>query len=247
MKREYWFIIIAYITMQFSGSFGAPLLKFIGLKSGLSVEQAVINAMAYWSIFSFIVTLLVVIFFLRKELSTSAPTLRGETRASVETSIAWAIAGVFIAFFAQYTGVVLETLIGIEQGSENTQTIVNIIAQVPLFALIVSIVGPILEEIVFRKVIFGTLYKKYSFFVSALISSLIFGFAHFEPEHIILYSAMGFTFAFLYVKTQRILVPIFAHIAMNTIVVVAQLLLKDDIEKIMNEMNQVQSFIGGLL
>ena len=247
MKREYWFIIIAYIAMQFSGYIGAPLFRFIELKKGLSLEQASINAMAYWSIFSFIVTLLIVIFFLRRELSPSAPTLRGETRTSVGTSIIWAIAGVFMAFCAQYVGILLETAIGVKQGSENTQVIVNIIAQVPLFALITSIVGPILEEIVFRKVIFGTFYKKYSFFVSALISSVIFGLAHFEPEHILLYSAMGFTFAFLYVKTQRILVPIFAHVAMNTTVVVAQLLLKDDIEKIMNEMEQVQSFIGGLL
>ncbi len=247
MKKEYWYVLITYTAMQFSGYIGAPLFQWIGLQRGLSREQASINAMVYWSIFSFIVALFIILFFLRKEFNTSHTLTRGKEKASAGESALWAIAGVFIAFFAQSIAIQFESLIGIEQGSENTQLIVNLITQIPLFAIITSIVGPILEEIVFRKVIFGTIYKRYNFFVSALVSSVIFGLAHFEPEHIILYSAMGFTFAYLYVKTQRILVPILAHVAMNTSVVVAQILLKDDFEKIINEMEQVQSFIGGLL
>ena len=63
----------------------------------------------------------------------------------------------------------------------------------------------------------------------------------------ILYSAMGFTFAFLYVKTKHILVPIFAHVAMNTMVVVMQTVYKDEIEKLMREAEAIQNFIGGFL
>jgi uncharacterized protein len=99
---------------------------------------------------------------------------------------------------------------------------------------------------VFRKIIFGVLYEKMNFFFAALVSSIIFALAHFEPEHVILYSAMGFTFAFLYVKTKRILVPIFAHVAMNTSVVLIQSIYKDEIQKIMKEAEQIQGFIGGL-
>jgi membrane protease YdiL (CAAX protease family) len=61
---------------------------------------------------------------------------------------------------------------------------------------------------------------------------------------------MGFTFAFLYVKTKRIIVPIFAHVAMNTMVVIVQTVFREDIEKMMKqveEMQQVQVIIGGLL
>ena len=56
---------------------------------------------------------------------------------------------------------------------------------------------------------------------------------------------MGFTFAFLYVKTNRIIVPIFAHVAMNTLVVVVQSVFKEDIERLIREAEKIQSFIGG--
>ena len=42
----------------------------------------------------------------------------------------------------------------------------------PWFLIVISIIGPILEEIVFRKILFGTLYKKFNFFIAAIISSL---------------------------------------------------------------------------
>ena len=54
---------------------------------------------------------------------------------------------------------------------------------------------------------------------------------------------MGFTFAFLYVQTKRIIVPIFAHVMMNTIVVVMQLYRPKYIEQ---HSEQMQLIIGGL-
>lgn len=137
-------------------------------------------------------------------------------------------------------------MLGIETGSENTAQIINLIEQFPIVILISSVIGPILEEIVFRKIIFGRLHQRFGFFLSALISSVIFALAHFEPEHVILYSAMGFTFAFLYVKTKRILVPIFAHVAMNTMVVLIQSVFREDLERMIKEAEQIQGFIGGL-
>ncbi|WP_019244432.1 MULTISPECIES: CPBP family intramembrane glutamic endopeptidase [Bacillus] len=246
MKKEYWYVIMVYIAMQLSGIIGAPLFKYIGLAMGASENTINIYATAYWSIFSFIVALIITLILMRKDFG-SASWIRNEPPAPVGMSILWAIAGIFLAFFAQTIAANIERLIGIEVGSENTQTLVNVISSVPSFAIITSIVGPILEELIFRKIIFGSLYKKMNFILAALISSIIFGLAHLEFEHIILYTAMGFTFAFLYVKTKRIIVPIFAHVMMNTTVVIVQLMFQDQIEDMMKQVEQVQSFIGGLL
>jgi membrane protease YdiL (CAAX protease family) len=131
--------------------------------------------------------------------------------------------------------------------------IVNIIEVTPLVILVTSILGPILEEIIFRKILFGVLYVRTNFIVAALISSLIFSLLHGEPQHLLLYASMGFTFAFLYVKTKRIIVPIFAHVAMNTMVVIIQTVFRDDVEKMMKQFEemqleqQVQVIIGGFL
>jgi uncharacterized protein len=240
LKREYWIILIVYIAMQLSSIVGIPGMLFafgyLGLDQGLAVP--------YWLIFSFTIALLIILFLLRKEISKPGLYERG---SSFGSAAVWAVFGVFLALFAQTLAGNIERLIGVEMGSENTQQILNIIESFPLAILVSSVIGPILEEIVFRKIIFGSLHKRLNFFFSALISSVIFALAHMEPQHILLYSAMGFTFAYLYVKTKHILVPIFAHVAMNTLVVVIQSVYKDEIDELIREAERIQNFIGGFL
>ncbi len=241
MKREYWIIVIVYIGMQLSSLIGVPVFmfgfEFLGFKQEFAVPV--------WLIFSFTVALIITLIILRKEMSPK----RGlnDKSSSYAASAGWAVLGVFLALFAQWIAAVIEKLLGIEMGSENTKEILNLINEFPLAIIVSSIFGPILEEIVFRKIIFGSLHNRFNFFISALISSVIFALAHMEPAHILLYSAMGFTFAFLYVKTNRIIVPIFAHVTMNTLVVLVQSVYKDDIERLMREAQAVQNFIGGFL
>ncbi len=242
MKKEYWFIIIAYIVMQLSSLVGIPLVAFIGTAMGRSLDEMETLSIPFWLVISFSLTLVIVLLLLRKERRAEAD-LRGA--ASPVNSAAWAIAGVFLALFAQSLAASIENMLGIEMGSENTQEIIKLIESFPIVILVSSIVGPILEEIVFRKIIFGSLHKKMNFFFAALISSVIFALAHMEPEHVILYSAMGFTFAFLYVKTKRIIVPIIAHVTMNTMVVLIQSVFREDIERMIREAEKIQSFIGG--
>ena len=240
MKKEYWIIIIVYIAMQLSSLVGLPLFmygfKFWGISQSLAVPS--------WLLASFTIALLIIIFILRKEMNNRDFRKKG---GSLGQSVIWAISGIFLALFAQYAAAIIENLLGIEMGSENTKDILTIIEAFPLAIIVTSIIGPILEEIVFRKIIFGSLHKRYNFFISALISSVIFAAAHMEFQHILLYSAMGFTFAFLYVKTKTIIVPIFAHVAMNTLVVLVQSVYKEDIERLQREAEAVQNFIGGFL
>lgn len=240
MKREYWIILIVYIGMQLSSLFGIPLLLFIFNFLGISQKLAVPS----WLIISFSIALIIVLLILRKELYTRTFSERG---SSFGVSAIWAFFGIFLALFAQSLASNIERLAGVGVGSENTKEILTIINAFPLAMVVSSIIGPILEEIVFRKIIFGALYGRLNFFLSALISSVIFALAHMEPQHILIYAAMGFTFAYLYVKTKHIIVPIFAHVAMNTLVVIVQSAYKDDIEKIIREAGAIQHFIGGFL
>lgn len=240
MKKEFWFVIITYVIMQLSGGLAIDIIAMIAVSAGMELTNELKTLIgAYWIVFSFIIALIFVLFFMRHEMRQKD--IRNQT--TIPVSILWGFGGVFLAMFAQTVAGLLEQQMGIKQNSENTEQILSLITQFPIVMLVSSIVGPILEEIIFRKIIFGSLYKRLNFFLSALISSVIFGFAHFEPEHILLYSAMGFTFAYLYIKTKRILVPIFAHVAMNTLVVIVQL----NYDKYLDSLEKVQSFIGGVL
>lgn len=243
MKKEYGFVLIAYIAMQLSSFFGIPLTIFIGTSMGKSTVEMQRLSVPIWLVASFAITLLLVLWILRKEYSQN----NTRDKTDIATSVFWAVFGLFIALFAQGFAGAIEAMMGIKTGSENTQQIVRIIESFPVMIFVSSIIGPILEEIVFRKIIFGTLYQRLNFFYSALISSVIFSLAHMELEHTLLYSAMGFTFAFLYVKTKRIIVPIFAHVAMNTFVVLVQSVFKEDINRFIEQSEKIQSFIGGFL
>jgi membrane protease YdiL (CAAX protease family) len=243
LKKEYWIVLIAYITMQFSSFVGVPLTAYIGTLMGKSTDEMKLLSVPIWLIASFSITLAIVLFVLRKERLTND--IRG--KASIPSSIVWTIYGIFLALFAQSAASSIEAMMGVKMGSDNTRQIIHIIESFPLVILVSSIIGPILEEIVFRKIIFGSLYRRMNFFLSALISSVIFSLAHQEPEHTLLYSAMGFTFAYLYVKTKRIIVPILAHVSMNTLVVVIQTVLKEDIDRFIEQSEKIQSFIGGIL
>ncbi|MGE8081236.1 CPBP family intramembrane glutamic endopeptidase [Peribacillus loiseleuriae] len=240
MKKEFWFVIITYVIMQLSGGLAVDIIAKIAVSAGAELTNELKTSIgAYWIVFSFIIALIFVLFFMRNEMRMKD--MRNQT--TIPVSILWGVGGIFLAMFAQTIAGLLEHLIGIKQNSQNTEQILKLITQFPIVMLVTSIVGPILEEIIFRKIIFGSLYKRLNFYLSALISSVIFGIAHFEPEHILLYSAMGFTFAYLYIKTNRILVPIFAHVTMNTLVVIVQM----NSEKYLDSLDKAQSFIGGFL
>lgn len=241
MRARYWFVLLTYVFMHLSGIVGIDLLDH------LHIGETAVERFAYWTIFSFTLAFIIILFLLRNDRKNER-TLLGEP-LSVAASIGWAISGIFLALFAQLLAANIEIkLFGVEAGSENTQMIINLIKVTPLLIIVTSIIGPILEEIIFRKILFGAIYKKTNFIIAALISSLLFSLLHGELEHLLLYGAMGFTFAFLYVKTKRIIVPIFAHVAMNTMVVIIQVTLADDIEKIMQQYEQqMQVIIGGFL
>ncbi|MBO8178765.1 MAG: CPBP family intramembrane metalloprotease [Bacillus sp. (in: Bacteria)] len=224
MNKQYVLILITYLAMQFSSFIGIPLIYQIGVGIGVTESDMELLAPSYWIVFSFSITFVLTMIWIRR--SERLTRLERETPADLSVTVLWAIIGVFMAFIAQLIAITIESFLGIEQGSENTEMIIQLIETFPLVVLVSSIFGPVLEEIVFRKIIFGTLYNRYSFFISALISSFIFAIAHMELEHLLLYAAMGFTFAFLYVQTKRIIVPIFAHVTMNTLVVLAQLFLE---------------------
>lgn len=231
--------------MQLSSLVGIPLLLYFELVTGENTREAITNAQILWIIISFILGLVITLILLRKDLTAN---YRSIQRSSVGETIAWSIGGIFLAMLAQGVAANIEVqLFGIEAGSENTQQIMELVRMTPLLIIVVSVIGPILEEIIFRKIIFGSLYKRFNFFISGIVSSVLFAVVHMEFEHLLLYSAMGFTFAFLYVKTKRIIVPIFAHVAMNTLVVVIQTVFADDIERIMREAEQLQGFVAWLL
>ena len=114
MRARYWFILLTYMLMQLSGIVGIDLLD------RLHIGETVVERFAYWTIFSFTLALIIILFLLRNDRKDER-TLLGEP-LSVAASTWWAIGGFFLAIFAQFLAANIEIKVfGVEAGSENTQ------------------------------------------------------------------------------------------------------------------------------
>lgn len=91
----------------------------------------------------------------------------------------------------------------------------------PLMAFWIVAIGPIAEEIVYRKIIFGTLLRKLPFWASSGLSAVIFAAAHLSPERFLGYAAVGWTFCYIYRKSGTLAPTILAHMSLNLIALIA--------------------------
>lgn len=134
--------------------------------------------------------------------------------------IIWGLIGILVAIVTQKIALILDsTLFQQSLTSQNSAEIFAIINKYPLFLLTTVLFGPIMEEFVFRKVIFGFFFDLTGTIGAAVISSLLFAFVHMDG-HFLVYSTMGFIFCFLYKKTKNIATPMIAHVGMNTVAVI---------------------------
>ncbi len=111
----------------------------------------------------------------------------------------------------------------------NQLTIENILHSNGAIFIILSavIIGPVVEELVFRKSIFGLFKNQY---VGLVVSALLFGSVHLLGEvsfidgliNGISYIVMGFVFGIIYITNKKnIVYPIIVHIVSNLFSVVA--------------------------
>lgn len=243
MKKTYFYVVLTYAIMQLSSFVFAPLLMWIFTSFNFSIDDAYKYATTTWIVSSFSIALLVILYLLRKEIQ-----LEWKNRSSLPFGkyIGWGILGMFMAIFSQSIAVYIMELIGLPLVSENTESIIEMVEMSTLIILAPAIIGPILEEIVFRKVLFGALVERLGFFVSSLFSSIIFAIVHIDFTHILVYVFMGLIFCYLYKVTNSIITPIIAHMLMNSLVVIVQLNI-DKIIELEDKLNTIQLIIGGLL
>ena len=95
------------------------------------------------------------------------------------------------------------------------------IARTPLGILALAIVGPVVEEVVFREAVLGNLLRDgMRPWLAILLSALVFGLIHVNPIQIPFALLIGIILGLLYCKTGNILLPLIVHILNNTLSVI---------------------------
>ncbi len=113
-----------------------------------------------------------------------------------------------------------------EASSDNQNIINDLSVSFPILIFVGTVlIAPIVEEFFYRKLIMGHIFKHYAK-TGLLVSSVLFGFAHFSidslidnfnPFNLLSYIVMGFFFGLIYYKTKRIEAAIVAHLINNLI------------------------------
>ena len=91
--------------------------------------------------------------------------------------------------------------------------------ELPYLLLIVCLLGPITEELVYRGVLMNTFLKDSPWYGDVLLSACVFGYVHVSsgltPLAFFTYASGGAIVAFLYRKTHSLYYPILLHIMIN--------------------------------
>ena len=79
----------------------------------------------------------------------------------------------------------------------------------------IVVVGPVLEEMLFRGAITSELLKHYSPKLAIMLSALMFGVFHINPAQILTATLMGLLLAWLFYRTRSLIPGILIHILNN--------------------------------
>ncbi|ARD47994.1 CPBP family intramembrane glutamic endopeptidase [Sporosarcina sp. P33] len=213
-------IFMTYVLLQIGSIFLAPELIAYFTGKDLSKIDAVSQGFA-WTLFitQGIASLLIAVMLLRNK--RFIPVFKGKP-SGFGGILLWGVLGFFLAMAGQIIGAAVESAFGVTAGSENTEMLSNIAKTAPIIIFAMVLFAPFLEEVVFRRIIFGGLYTKTNFWVAAIVSAIVFAAVHNELQHLLMYLMPGLAFAFVYYKTKRLLTPMIAHFLMNSFVTAVQ-------------------------
>ncbi|WP_237982696.1 CPBP family intramembrane glutamic endopeptidase [Bacillus thuringiensis] len=136
---------------------------------------------------------------------------RGRTYVSI------LIANIFVVLFGTTTSLISSDSANIQATNLGIDTLSEQSFSIYIIAISTHVlIGPLLEELLYRGIILRFLEIKYSFFAGLIISSLLFGLAHnYDFVFIIFTTLMGIIYGLLYKKTNSIIPGIIGHMTYN--------------------------------
>ena len=156
--------------------------------------------------------------------------------------IGYVIAGYFLLLFFASIGNTITMLLGGSNTSINQEAVVeSLTGDLSILAIITTaIIGPIVEELVFRKSIFMICDGlKINRIITILICGISFGLIHVigggDYVQVFPYIFMGLAISIIYNITDSIYVPILVHIMQNSISIISILYLLPYLEQIQGQ------------
>ena len=216
MKKALRYILNSIIIILSFLIYGVVQQFYIVPKS---VPTSVINQRAPWLLAATLVVLMIYWWIYRLQLKVNNPNGYNQ-----KPHFGWRRLGMsLLGFMLLLVWQVLAAILMKGQVSANQTTIESIISNSNwLFNLMIALVAPIFEEIIFRGFVINTFFQgesKWNKVGAILVSGLIFGLMH-EPKislYLLIYWGMGSILAAVYVYTKDLRYSMLVHILNNSL------------------------------
>lgn len=154
-----------------------------------------------------------ILFYLMKKID--AQTLEKQN-LSLKTFLLYLSITFTLMWIGNIVGLAITSALGTIFQTEITNPVEKLInsSDIWLNLILISVAGPIFEEIFFRKFLIDRTIK-YGARVSIILSAVIFGFFHGNISQFFYAFLLGGFFAYVYIKTGKIIYPIILHIIVN--------------------------------
>ncbi len=177
------------------------------------------TAVALAMLVAYMATTILLCVLLRKELVKETKVFKQSKWKFLGLGIGGWIVGFIVTIALGMIVLAINTALGKDEMSVNQESINDSIKNsAVIMAFSVIVFGPIVEELIFRKIIFAGLYQK-NIVLAYAVSSLFFGAMHVfsggDWVFLITYAGMGVMFAAAYHYSKNIYVPIIMHMIHN--------------------------------
>ena len=235
-KRFSRFFLSTFIFLLISNLVAICAQIALTLFMGERAAEIASSAWYVWglNVFAMYVIAFPVLFLIVKGMRSTA---RGKRSLSAsEFFIAFAIGEAFMIIGA-LIGNYLNGIIGLFVGHEITDSTGELIESSPiwLIILVAVIIGPIVEELIFRKLLMDKL-GMYGDRIGIIVSASAFALFHGNLYQLFYAFLLGIVLAYVYSKTSNILYPIILHMLFNFFGSVLPMLLMDSTNRYMELM-----------
>lgn len=186
------------------------------------------------AICNYVLPLPILLFLMRKLDSTEIK----KNNLGFKTFLKYLCITFTLMWIGNITGTIITNLLSFTIQNDIANPIQNLINSTDLWLnlILISLIGPIFEEIIFRKILIDRTIK-YGPLASILVSAIIFGLIHGNLNQFCYTVLVGGFFAYVYIKTGHIKYSIGLHIILNMLGSVLSMIVNNSAVNLSNAFN----------
>ncbi|WP_298502353.1 CPBP family intramembrane glutamic endopeptidase [uncultured Methanobrevibacter sp.] len=156
-------------------------------------------------------------------------------KLSLKTFLIYIATTFTLMWIGNIIGLIITAAIGTVTQTDIANPVQELInsSEIWLNLALISIIGPIFEELFFRKLLIDRSIK-YGAKVSIILSATIFAFFHGNLNQFFYAFLIGGFFAYVYIKTGKIIYPIILHIIVNLMGSIVSLFVVESADRIVS-------------